>query len=232
MGVCALSCRAKFLGKSLKKEKRIFESNQGKFLEFSSFTSQVIELFARQIRHLECRFCLGLGAMSTGTYIRKFLNSIDEGQMFSISEFTGAGIGSRKSIDCAFSELVKNSRIVNVAFGMYMKGDDTLPVPPVLDIVRERAKRMGWDLIPAPDNPIVPDPHELTFYITGNSTSFRVKKTTVHIKAISPKKFQQLRQMGKPPSIKDLINGKHYLAIKSGSSASTRSANFFNRLKE
>lgn len=173
--------------------------------------------------------------MSTASYVRRHVNLLGVRQIFSIRDVLH--YGDRDLIDHALEDLVKKERIVRLAVGIYMKGDEAAQRPPLFEVVIARGNAYGWNLhLDAANaqkleyNPSTLDSmsnldREITFFISGNSTSFRYGNTKIIIKAISPRKLKELKDQGK------LIEINHF-ANKSGSSASTRSANFFNRLKE
>jgi hypothetical protein len=171
--------------------------------------------------------------MSNGCFVRRFVNLLKEEEMFFYRE---VGVyGTRNSVDFALNELIKKEQVVRIVRGVFMKGDNATPRPPIIDVVMAKARSNGWNvhLDDLNASKLIHNSkayknaqQEITIFITGNSTSFKYENTTITVTALSPRKLQQMKEKG---LIKEAV---YYLASRSGSSASKRSANFFNRLKE
>jgi hypothetical protein len=131
-------------------------------------------------------------------FIRRYINRLTEGQIFKNTDLNSCG--SRGSIDVVLSDLVKEERIVRLTSGLYMKGDATTTRPSNLEVAREKAQAFGHQLIEEADHPTtfagIPTPgkNELTFYFTGNTTSFLYGDTRIILKALSPRKFRTLKK--------------------------------------
>jgi len=118
---------------------------------------------------------------------------LKESQIFSSSDVVL--FGKRRSVDSALENLIKQSKIVRLTGGVFLRGDNTTPRPPAVAVVREKARVFGWQLLEDKDDPNfsgIPsnDKNEVTFYITGNSTSFMYGQTKVILKSISPRKLR------------------------------------------
>lgn len=174
--------------------------------------------------------------MSIASYVRRHVNLLAERQVFSTRDLLE--YGDRDLIDHALSDLVKKERILWLAVGLYMVGDEATPRPTLAEVMIAKGEALGWDLYidecnqeklnyvaASRKDTTANSMCEVTFYITGHSTSFKYGNIRILVKAISPRKLKELKENNKLIEV-------NYFASRSGSSASTRSANFFNRLKE
>lgn len=113
--------------------------------------------------------------MSMTAFIRRHINRLIERNVFKNTDLDS--YGSRASIDKALSKLVKKESIVRLTGGLYMKGDAATPRPSNLEVARLKAQAFGHRLIEEADDPTfagiqTPGKNEVTFYFTGNTTSF------------------------------------------------------------
>jgi hypothetical protein len=131
--------------------------------------------------------------MSMTAFIRRHINRLSERNVFKNADLDS--YGSRASIDKALSKLVKKESIVRLTGGLYMKGDAATPRPSNLEVARLKAQAFGHQLIEEADDPTfagiqTPGKNEVTFYFTGNTTSFMYGDTKIILKSISPKKIR------------------------------------------
>ncbi len=79
--------------------------------------------------------------MSTTAFIRRHINGLREGQMF--ESFDLLMYGTRANVDFALKELIKKRRIVRLARGIFMRGDESTKLPSPEELARFKANCLG-----------------------------------------------------------------------------------------
>ena len=83
--------------------------------------------------------------MTTTAFIRKHINRYSDGKIFMTSELLD--YGSRSAVDFALQKLAANRRIIRLSRGMFMRGDETTPLPSTLEVACAKANACGMRII-------------------------------------------------------------------------------------
>lgn len=132
--------------------------------------------------------------MSTAARLRRFINSLNDGKMFTITEILDCG--KRKTIDVALSRLASKGVIQRLACGVYMKGDEYTKRPQPIEVAEVKANAFGKtlslnrnDLNKSLNPSVTSDNIEtIEFWIDGYSSSFQYGKTKVILQSANCKK--------------------------------------------
>lgn len=123
--------------------------------------------------------------------VRRHIQSLPENTLFTTRELLN--YGKRSSVDSVLSKMVKEELIVRVARGMFMRFNERLAHPSILEIARKKAESFyrslcahGSDLA-AKFKLIESGNPEITFHINGRTSSFQVHtlEIRVHLRGTS-----------------------------------------------
>lgn len=138
--------------------------------------------------------------MTTSSFIRRHVYGLKDGQMFETLDVLM--YGARPNVDFALKELVKRGRVVRLARGIYMRGDDTTPLPSpealaafvanslgsvFIFLDEERQKRLRLTNGEHKSN-------ELVFWVNGAGCSIKYGEIRIVLRTISKKKLRKLEQ--------------------------------------
>ncbi len=127
--------------------------------------------------------------MTTSSFIRRYLNGLQERQIF--ETFDVLIFGTRQTVDFVLKEQVEKGRIVRLARGIYMRGDATTPLPSPEDLAAFVANSLG-------SVPIFLDgeqkSNQLIFLVNGTGCSFKYGEFRIVMKTISKKELRKLEQ--------------------------------------
>lgn len=140
--------------------------------------------------------------MSTSSFVRRFINQLQDGQMFTTRDLLC--FGSRTAIDQCLRHQIKQGNIERMARGVFMRGDETTPRPSDIEIARVKAAAFGKELsihgealaaqFKLPSSQKV---DTITFWVNGNSTSeFKIDNTRVILKPVRARMIQLIKQGG------------------------------------
>jgi hypothetical protein len=136
--------------------------------------------------------------MSTTAFIRRHVNGLRESQMF--ESFDLLIYGTRANVDFALKELVKKGRIVRLARGIYMRGDESTQLPSPEELASFKANCLG-SIFYTLDGKELKDlklnnndlnSRELFFWVDGTGCSFMYGQFRITLKTIAPKKLRKL----------------------------------------
>lgn len=138
--------------------------------------------------------------MSTSAFIRRHVNSLEEGQMFEILDVLT--YGARPNVDFALQELVKKGRIVRLAQGIYMRGDETTPLPKVEEIAAFKARMIGAVFADIHEDESRrlklargdQKSNEVVYWVLGAGSSFSYGQYKIVLKTISAKKQRKFER--------------------------------------
>jgi hypothetical protein len=136
--------------------------------------------------------------MSATAFIRRFVFSLKDGEIFSTRDCLN--FGGRSAVDHALSRLVKKGIIRRLARGIFACDPDSLRCYSLLDIARLKGEAFGRKITSHPTsiasklglqeyNKSSP-PTEVFFSTNGPTTKFRVGETIVHLKNAAPRKLR------------------------------------------
>lgn len=140
--------------------------------------------------------------MSTSSFIRRFINQLAEGQMFTTRDLLC--FGSRTSVDQCLRNLLRKEKIERLARGVFMRGDQTTPRPTEVEIAMVKAAAFGKELSIHGDDlaakfklPSSPKSDTIKFWVNGSSASeFKIGKTKVILKPASARMIRLVKQAG------------------------------------
>ena len=140
--------------------------------------------------------------MNMSSAIRRFINALEDGQVFTSSELIG--LGTRGAIDMALSRLVKKKSIQRLGNGLYMKGDEFTTLPPVIEVAQKKANTLGKELYVHGDDlaarlqlkEVEEQPNTKFFWVNGPSSSFQYGKTRIVLQSVSGRKLDLLKKGG------------------------------------
>lgn len=140
--------------------------------------------------------------MTASVFIRRYVNSLCDRQMFSTRDVLH--FGSRTSVDKCLEKLVTQGRIVRVARGLFMRGDDTCPLPSAMEVAMAKANAFGKEVSIHGDDlvaqllltPSQDCSNSLTFWVDGHASSFWYGDTKIVFKSASARKIQLVKKGG------------------------------------
>ncbi len=140
--------------------------------------------------------------MTASVFIRRYVNSLCERQIFSTRDVLH--FGSRTSVDKCLEKLVTQGRIVRVTRGLFMRGDDTCPLPSAIEVAIAKAGAFGKEVSVHGDDlaaqlmlaPSRGCPNSLTFWVDGHASSFWYRDTKIVFKSASARKIQLVKKGG------------------------------------
>ncbi len=135
--------------------------------------------------------------MTTSTFVRRYVNSLKERQIF--ETFDVLSNGSRHNVDTVLKEMVKKGRIVRLARGIYMRGDETTPLPTFEELAAFKAKSLGSVLSLTEEGELkhatllnrAQKSGELQFLVSGTGSTFRYGEVKIVLKKVSQKKLRK-----------------------------------------
>ncbi len=140
--------------------------------------------------------------MTASTFVRRYVNSLIEGQTFTTRDVLN--FGSRTAIDKCLEKLVKQGRVVRLARGLYMCGDEMTPRPTPVQVAAAKATSYGKEISIQGDDLLAllnlsaakPTTDELTFWVDGAASSFWYGDTKIVFKPASARKIQLIKKGG------------------------------------
>lgn len=84
--------------------------------------------------------------MTTTSFVRRHVYRLAVGQIF--ETFDVLSYGARATIDFALKDLVRRGEIVRLSRGIYMRGDESTPLPSLEEIAAFKAKSLGVTISP------------------------------------------------------------------------------------
>jgi hypothetical protein len=146
---------------------------------------------------------------STTAFIRRFLNGLKERQIFEASDLLS--YGSRMNVDFVLREQLEKETIVRLARGLYMRGDETTPLPSPEELAIFKANSLGssFSHLNADDVKVLnlsnveQGPKQLVFWVDGVGCSFLYGELRIVLKTVRRKKLHKLKQqlLGRPQSV-------------------------------
>ena len=138
--------------------------------------------------------------MTTSTFVRKYIYGLKEGQMFETLDVLM--YGARPNVDFALKDLVKKGRVVRLARGIYMRGDDTTPLPSPEDLAAFMANSLGSVFVCLNEERQMrlrstngeQKSNDLIFWVIGAGCSFMYGEIRIVLKTISKKQLRKLEQ--------------------------------------
>ncbi len=127
------------------------------------------------------------------TFILAFINRLKSGQIFTTRDLLHTGW--RAAVDKALSRLVAREYIIRLSRGVFIRNDYQVIKPGIDKIAHAKAESFGKHILAhgadAARQLGFTDSgnKELTFYISGASSSFRVGTTVVYFKSACPRKM-------------------------------------------
>lgn len=131
--------------------------------------------------------------MYTSTFIRRHILRLPEGAIFSTREVLN--YGRRSAVDQCLHRLVKTSRIIRLAWGLFMKNDVGASRPSPLTVATEKARAFGRQIVIEPAdaakflNLTGIGNQKVTYATQGHSSSFRYGSIIIFLKGICPRKM-------------------------------------------
>jgi hypothetical protein len=136
--------------------------------------------------------------MSATAFIRRFVFSLKDGEIFSTRDCLD--FGSRSAVDHALARLVKKGIIRRLARGIFACDPDSLRSYSFLDIAKLKGEAFGRKITSHP-NSIASQlglqeydkasPRTDAFFSTdGPTTKFKFGDTTIHLKHAAPRKLR------------------------------------------
>jgi hypothetical protein len=127
--------------------------------------------------------------------IRRYITLLPEGKIFSTQDVLQFGM--RAAVDQALSRLCKGEKLRRLARGVFVKEESGVSEYSDMDIAKVKAESFGRKiatLISPVSDPLTGDanrvPNTCTFLVSGHSSKFRIGDKTIHLKSVSPRKFQ------------------------------------------
>jgi hypothetical protein len=136
--------------------------------------------------------------MSATAFIRRFVFSLKDGEIFSTRDCLN--FGDRSAVDHALSRLVKQGIIRRLARGIFARDPDSLRSYSFLDIAKLKGGAFGRKITSHPTsiasqlglqekNKSSPPTH-VFFSTDGPTTKFRVGETIIHLISAAPRKLR------------------------------------------
>jgi hypothetical protein len=131
--------------------------------------------------------------MSCPSYVRRFVSTLSEGQVFTTRDCLI--LGKRANVDKALQKLVKTKAIVRLARGVFIRCIGTIKLPSMHEMAKIKAKAFGKNLrIHGKDTAamqgLMPDENEEhTFYVDGSTSSFQYRGCKINLKRCSRKRM-------------------------------------------
>lgn len=140
--------------------------------------------------------------MSTATFVRRFINNLDVGEIFTTRDVLHCG--TRTSVDRTLGKLVSKGRIVRRSYGVFQNCDDTYPPPSPLEVATAKATAYGKEISIHGDELLAElklsapkgKSEEITFWVDGGASSFRYGDTKIVFKPASARKIQLIKKGG------------------------------------
>ena len=129
--------------------------------------------------------------MSASSYIRKHINSLEKGQIFTTREMLN--YGSRAAVDNTLFRMVDKGLIDRLTSGVFVKPDHKGPNITAWQVACVKAKAFGKKIVRheadiAADLDLEVEPNEkIVFRVSGRSTHFRFGLKVIHFKGTSQK---------------------------------------------
>lgn len=150
--------------------------------------------------------------MSTASSIRRFVNALAEGQTFTTRDVVN--LGPRSAVDRALAKLITKDRIVRLAHGVYMRGDETTPLPSLAQIASAKAASYGKELLVQKEDLLeklrltaaCSDKSVITYWVNGSSSEFKYGDKKIIFKSVSAKRVQLLKKGGPALSLAALAH--------------------------
>ena len=138
--------------------------------------------------------------MSASTFLRRFVYSLNRGQMFTTKDVLR--FGTRKAVDCALKRLVEKGEIVRLASGVFMRGDESTPLPTPLEVARIKAKAYGKKIATHGDEvaqqlkliETAGNTETLALWIDGSSSSFKYGNIKIVFQSTSKRKIRLVKK--------------------------------------
>jgi Family of unknown function (DUF6088) len=131
--------------------------------------------------------------MWTSANIRKFINVLPKGVIFSTRQLLN--YGTRAAVDQCLCRLVKNGDIRRLAWGLFMRDDPSVPRPSTQAVATEKAKAFGKQILADGADAarfvgsVTRGNQRTTYAISGRSSSFKYKDVRIYFKGISARKM-------------------------------------------
>ncbi len=140
--------------------------------------------------------------MSTATFVRRFINNLEVGKIFTTRDVLHCG--TRTSVDRTLGKLVSKGRIVRRAYGVFQNCDDTYPPPSPLEVATAKATAYGKEISIHGDDLLAQlrwsapkeKSEEISFWVDGGASSFQYGDTRIVFKPASARKIQLIKQGG------------------------------------
>lgn len=136
--------------------------------------------------------------MSTAAFVRKYVEALEAGQLFSTREVLRGG--KRGAVDQALYRLIKKNVIVRVVRGLFQKQRDrSAPKPSIREVAEAKAKAFGKQLwthgLEAAQKFGIQQlrrtaNNAYVFATDGASSSFRYGKTRIILLHVAPRKLR------------------------------------------